>query len=149
MWKIVYNSSTLRVTAVNSRDPQAGESVSLMDPTKCSWANVYPDRYTFNAAGLVERPEWADEEAERVFAQLKTDRQAANKANCRAHILARYSEDTQRNAALMIYGEEFVATCADFIARCIAVEDAAFDAVTACTTAEEIAALPAVVFPEV
>jgi hypothetical protein len=81
--------------------------------------------------------------------EIKAGVQAANRSACRVRILAKYTEETQRNAALGIYGEEYAATCADFIARCIAVEDAAFDAVEACTTAEELADLPAIVFPEV
>ena len=69
MWKIVYNISDNRVISVNGRGAQAGESVVHMDPTKCAWANVYPDRYKVENDALVERPEWAQEEADQEAAQ--------------------------------------------------------------------------------
>ena len=63
MWKIVYTLATGICTAVNSRDPQDGEGILHLDPTLCAWVNVYPERYKVEAGALVERPEWAEEQA--------------------------------------------------------------------------------------
>lgn len=67
MWKIVYNLETGIVSAVNSRDQQDGEGVVYLDPTQCGWVNVYRDRYKVVNGFLVERPEWAAEEATRII----------------------------------------------------------------------------------
>lgn len=69
MWKIVYNLATGICVATNSRDPEAGEGVIHLDPTQCGWVNVYPERYKAENGALVERPEWAQEEADREAAQ--------------------------------------------------------------------------------
>lgn len=69
MWKITYNTSTGLCTSCNSRDPQEGESVIYLDLTLCGWVNVYPERYKVVNGELVERPEWAQEEADREAAQ--------------------------------------------------------------------------------
>lgn len=63
MWKITYNTSTGLCTSCNSRDPQDGESLIYLDPTKCGWVNVYPERYRVESGALIERIEWVEEEA--------------------------------------------------------------------------------------
>lgn len=63
MWKIVYTLATGICAAVNSRDPEAGESVIHLDPTQCGWVNVYPERYKVVGGAIEERPEWTEEVA--------------------------------------------------------------------------------------
>lgn len=72
MWKIVYNTRSTRVTAVNSRHPQEGESMIYSHPTQCAWADVYPERYMVVGGAIVERPEYAAEQAEKSRIQAFT-----------------------------------------------------------------------------
>ena len=53
--------------------------------------------------------------------------QSQNKMDCKAFILSKYSEETQRNAALSIYGEVKKAEISDHIARIILEENRVFD----------------------
>jgi len=57
--------------------------------------------------------------------------QEQNKAACKAFILSKYSEETQRNAALGIYGETVKSEIADHIARIILEENRVFDTLEA------------------
>ena len=57
--------------------------------------------------------------------------QEQNKTACKAFILSKYSEETQRNAALGIYGETVKSEIADHIARIILEENRVFDTLEA------------------
>jgi hypothetical protein len=146
MWKLIFNTKTNKGTGCN-REPGVGEFSRDLQPSECAWFNVYPERYQWNGTGIEERPKETLDEMQLKDNRRKTQQQ--NKASCRAHILLHYPLENQSSAVLGLYPEVEVQKMRDFIASCIEVENATFDALEAVTTLEALAAINKPIWPEV
>lgn len=87
--------------------------------------------------------------APETLAEKKAKLVLGNKADCQSAILAKYSAETQRNTALGLYDydENFKPTMVDFIARCIAIEDASSDAIAACSSQAKLDSIVMPTYP--
>ena len=98
------------------------------------------------ATGIVDwrRPEPQPTPAELAAAELpaaKAAAIAANRAECSRRIFERYPTGRQLSALAGLYDSANVATMTDWIAACIAAENAAADAIEAATTVAAVEAV--------
>jgi len=96
--------------------------------------------------GIVDwrRPEPQPTPAELAVAELpaaKAAAIAAHRAECSGRIYARYPAGRQLSALAGLYDSANVATMTDWIAACIAAENAAADAIEAATTVAAVEAV--------
>ena len=80
----------------------------------------------------------------RPLARVKSAAIAANRAECRSRIVAQWSEDRQRSAALGVYPPAECQACADWITAHVAAENAAADLIDVAADAAAVAAVQVV-----
>ena len=78
---------------------------------------------------------------ERPLERVKSDAIAANRAECRARIVAVWPEDRQRSAALGVYPPAECQACANWIAAHVEAENAAADLIDVAADAAAVAAV--------
>lgn len=117
--------------------PDGGSGPVPAGQRATAWARVARDGLSVNVPTLEPIP----------LAELKAAAIEANRAECRARILAAWPEDKQRSAALGVYPPAECLDCADWIASHVAAENAAADLIDAAQDAAGVAAVE-VVWPE-
>lgn len=145
----IFLRSSNRGVGYNREPGETEYSITTIKPTQAEDFFRTPQRYWWDGYKLVEVDGWSTPQETETLESKIAELQEANKILCRAHIYKKYTLETQLNATGLLYGQDFLDTMNDFKARCIAEEDAAFDAAAACNSLEELAELPAISFPEV